>query len=105
MSFNGSALVAGVGGHLVGWTRASHFPKTARPFIDIYLKKSIILTMNGKQVIRILKDQGWEVLRVEGSHHRLGKGPLRTTVPVHAARDLGKGLIKAIERQTGVKLK
>jgi len=61
--------------------------------------------MNGREVIRILKQHGWEVLRVEGSHHRLGKGKRRTTVPVHASRDLGKGLIKAIERQTGVKLK
>lgn len=60
--------------------------------------------MNGKQVVKILKAQGWEVLRVEGSHYRLGKGALRTTVPVHASRDLGKGLIKAIEKQTGVKL-
>ena len=60
--------------------------------------------MNGKQVVRILKDHGWIVLRVEGSHHRLGYGKQRTTVPVHATRDLGIGLIKAIERQTGVKL-
>lgn len=61
--------------------------------------------MTGKEVIRILQDHGWEVLRVAGSHYRLGKAGLRTTVPVHGAQDLGRGLIAAIEKQTAVKLK
>lgn len=60
--------------------------------------------MNGKQVIDILKKNGWQILRISGSHHRMGKGHLRTTVPVHGKRDLGKGLLSAIEKQTGVKL-
>ncbi len=60
--------------------------------------------MNGKQVIKILQQNGWKILRVSGSHHRMGKEGLRTTVPVHGQRDLGKGLIAAIERQTGVKI-
>lgn len=61
--------------------------------------------MTGKDVIKILKQHGWAVLRVNGSHHRLGNDSLRTTVPVHGSQDLGKGLIAAIEKQTGVKLK
>ncbi len=60
--------------------------------------------MNGKQVIKRLKANGWQVLRVSGSHHRMGKGELRATVPVHGKRDLGPGLLAAIEKQTGVKL-
>lgn len=60
--------------------------------------------MNGKQIIKILQQNDWEVLRISGSHHRMGKGNLRTTVPVHGQRDIGKGLIAAIERQTGVKI-
>jgi predicted RNA binding protein YcfA (HicA-like mRNA interferase family) len=60
--------------------------------------------MNGKQVIRCLKENGWLVLRVSGSHYRLGKGEQRITVPVHGKRDIGPGLLSAIERQTGVKL-
>ncbi len=63
------------------------------------------ITMTGKEVIKILKEHGWEVLRISGSHHRMGKNGLRTTVPVHSNRDLGKGLLAEIERQTGVKLK
>lgn len=61
--------------------------------------------MTGKEIIKILEKHGWKVLRVAGSHHRMGKGNLRTTVPVHSNRDLGKGLLAAIEKQTGVKLK
>ena len=61
--------------------------------------------MNGKEVITKLKAHGWEVLRVNGSHHRMGKGEKRTTVPIHGSRDLGIGLLNAIEKQTGVKLK
>jgi predicted RNA binding protein YcfA (HicA-like mRNA interferase family) len=61
--------------------------------------------MTGKEVIKILAEHGWEVLRVNGSHHRMGKGGLRTTVPVHGKQDLGRGLVAAIEKQTGVKLK
>lgn len=61
--------------------------------------------MTGKEIIKILKKHGWELLRVNGSHHRMGKGSLRTTVPVHANRDIGKGLLSAIEKQTGVTLK
>ncbi len=59
--------------------------------------------MTGKEVIKILERHGWPVLRINGSHHRLGKGELRTTVPVHGKRDIGKGLLAAIAKQTGVK--
>jgi len=61
--------------------------------------------MNGKQLIEKLEQDDWKVLRASGSHYRMGKGPLRTTVPVHGKREIGKGLLSAIERQTGVKLK
>ncbi|HHS8316890.1 TPA: type II toxin-antitoxin system HicA family toxin [Legionella pneumophila] len=61
--------------------------------------------MNGKEIIKQLEKHGWEILRVNGSHHRMGKDNLRTTVPVHGNRDIGKGLLAEIERQTGVKLK
>ena len=60
--------------------------------------------MDGKTVIKLLKQNGWDILRISGSHYRLGKDNLRTTVPVHGKRDLGKGLLAEIERQTGVKL-
>jgi predicted RNA binding protein YcfA (HicA-like mRNA interferase family) len=61
--------------------------------------------MTGKQIIKLLEKEGRQILRVNGSHHRMGKAGRRTTVPVHGKRDLGAGLLKAIENQTGVTLK
>lgn len=53
----------------------------------------------------MLKTHGWSVDRVHGSHHILTKDGKAVPVPVHGARDLGAGLLAAIQRQTGVKLK
>jgi predicted RNA binding protein YcfA (HicA-like mRNA interferase family) len=61
--------------------------------------------MSGKEIVRILEKNGWKALRTKGSHVRMGKGVLRTTVPLHGSSDIGSGLLKAIEKQTGVKLK
>jgi predicted RNA binding protein YcfA (HicA-like mRNA interferase family) len=61
--------------------------------------------MNGKEVIARLKQAGWLIERVHGSHHILTKAGQAVPVPVHGTRDLGAGLLAAIQRQTGVKLK
>ncbi|MGA3115915.1 MAG: type II toxin-antitoxin system HicA family toxin [Syntrophobacteraceae bacterium] len=60
--------------------------------------------MNGKEILKILQREGWEVTRVKGSHHRMVKGALRTTVPVHGAQDVHPKTVKSIEKDTGVKL-
>ena len=54
--------------------------------------------MTGKNLIRLLKGLGCEELRQKGSHVSMKCGDCRTTVPVHAGEDLGKGLLRAIER-------
>ncbi len=61
--------------------------------------------MAGAEVPKRLKAEGWEVLQVRGSHHRMGRGTLRTTVSMHGRKDLKPGTLASIERQTGVKLK
>jgi predicted RNA binding protein YcfA (HicA-like mRNA interferase family) len=61
--------------------------------------------MNGKQVIAKLKAAGWRVDRINGSHHVMTKDGAAVPVPVHGTRDMGAGLLAAIARQTGVKLK
>jgi len=60
--------------------------------------------MNGKHVIKRLAEQGFQLVRVSGSHHILAKGGVRVTVPVHGTADLKTGTLKSIERQSGVKL-
>jgi predicted RNA binding protein YcfA (HicA-like mRNA interferase family) len=61
--------------------------------------------VNGKEVIELLKQHGWQIVRVRGSHHLLSDGVRTIPVPVHGKQDIGTGLLKAIEKQTGVKLK
>lgn len=61
--------------------------------------------MNGKQLIKKLESEGWQVKRVRGSHHIMEKEGRIVPVPVHGSTDIGKGLLSAIEKQTGVKLK
>jgi predicted RNA binding protein YcfA (HicA-like mRNA interferase family) len=61
--------------------------------------------MNGNEVIRRLKAEGWRQVRVRGSHHLMEKDGKVISVPVHGSKEIGKGLLAEIEGQTGVKLK
>ncbi|MBN22973.1 MAG: hypothetical protein CL678_16935 [Bdellovibrionaceae bacterium] len=60
--------------------------------------------MSGKRIIKILQKLGWRVKSQRGSHVKLVKGAKVTEVPIHGNKDLGRGLIRAIEKQTGEKL-
>jgi predicted RNA binding protein YcfA (HicA-like mRNA interferase family) len=62
------------------------------------------MPISGKKIVRILLSRGWSIQSQRGSHVKLMKEGKVTTVPVHGSRDLGIGLIRAIERQTGERL-
>ena len=60
--------------------------------------------MKGKEIVRKLEDYGWERRNINGSHLIMTKAGCRPTqIPCHG-KDIKKGLLKAIEKQTGVKL-
>jgi predicted RNA binding protein YcfA (HicA-like mRNA interferase family) len=57
-------------------------------------------TYKGRELIRLLERHGWEVVRVEGSHHILVK-PGREeviSVPVHGSKDIKAGMAHHILR-------
>lgn len=54
------------------------------------------MPISGKEMLKRYLESGWEVLRKNGSHVIVGKGNLRTTIPIHANKDLKKGLEKAL---------
>jgi len=55
--------------------------------------------VTGKDVIAVLVQVGFEVVRVKGSHHFLRHRDGRVTVvPVHAAETIGPGLLVKILR-------
>jgi predicted RNA binding protein YcfA (HicA-like mRNA interferase family) len=61
--------------------------------------------MNSRDIIRAIKKAGWEHVATKGSHwqFRHPTRPGRVTVP-HPKRDLPKGTLRSIERQSGVDL-
>jgi predicted RNA binding protein YcfA (HicA-like mRNA interferase family) len=55
--------------------------------------------LTGKELIRALKNCGFEVVRTQGSHRRLRHPDGRvTTVPVHSGETIGPGLLSQILR-------
>ncbi|NLM18283.1 MAG: type II toxin-antitoxin system HicA family toxin [Candidatus Riflebacteria bacterium] len=60
--------------------------------------------MKVREVIKKLEQNGWILRRIKGSHHIYSKNGVSVPVPFHGNKELGKGLLKAIEKQTGVKL-
>lgn len=64
----------------------------------------MITTMNSKQVIKQLEADGWQLVRVKGSHHQF-KHPAKpgwVTVK-HPDGDIPKGTLGSIKRQAGWK--
>lgn len=58
--------------------------------------------MKDKDLLKLLKQNGWAVVRINGSHHVLQKGEQTTVVPIHG-RDVPSGLLNKILKETGLK--
>lgn len=58
--------------------------------------------MKGKEVVWLLKKNGWHVERITGSHHVMKKGSLTEIIPVHNT-DIPKGLLNTILKRAGLK--
>lgn len=58
--------------------------------------------MKDKDLIRLLKKNGWTVARINGSHHVLQKENQTTVIPLHG-KDIPIGLLNQILKETGLK--
>lgn len=58
--------------------------------------------MKDKDLLKLLRQNGWEVVRIKGSHHVLQKDGKTTVIPIHG-KDVPAGLLNAILRETGLK--
>lgn len=65
------------------------------------------MTLNFKKVEKMLKKDGWRVVRVAGSHYQFRKeGCCSTvTVPCHSGKSISLNVIKSIEKQSGLSLR
>ena len=60
--------------------------------------------ISGKELCKILENDGWELKRINGSHHifsKAGKND-RISVPVHNNIPIKLGLLKAILKTSGI---
>ncbi|MFI3171402.1 MAG: type II toxin-antitoxin system HicA family toxin [Eubacteriales bacterium] len=58
--------------------------------------------MKGKELVKLLKKDGWELDRINGSHHVMKKDGRTEIIPVHN-KDIPIGLANAIMKRTGLK--
>ncbi len=59
--------------------------------------------LSGAEIVTLLQSFGFEVIKVEGSHHKLRRvvNEQRQTlhIPVHGSKPLGVGVLSAIYKQ------
>ena len=60
--------------------------------------------VSGKQFAKLLEKNGWELLRIQGSHHIYGKSgnEARISVPVHKNQNLKVGLLRHLLKLAGL---
>ncbi len=62
--------------------------------------------MDSREVIGRLKSAGWKLVRVKGSHHHFKHAEKSGIVTVpHPSKDIPKGTLASIERQSGVSMR
>jgi mRNA interferase HicA len=61
--------------------------------------------MKYSELFRILKKEGWNIIRKSGSHYILENSVKegRIIIPFHSSKEVKKGLLKDIIKKTGIK--
>ncbi len=58
--------------------------------------------MKDKDLLKLFLKNGWQLKRVHGSHHVVGKDGKIEVIPVHG-KDVCTGLLNAILKRNGLK--
>ena len=63
--------------------------------------------MNAIQVKKLLKNNGWVLARVKGSHHHFKHPSIRSlvTLPFHGSKDLTQNVLNSISKASGMSLR
>ena len=59
--------------------------------------------VSGKEFVKKLMKDGWELDRVRGSHHIMRKNGVSLSVPVHRNDDLKPGILNELNKKAGYK--
>ena len=57
--------------------------------------------MRDKDLLKLLQSNGWELVRINGSHHVMQKDGQTEVVPVHG-KDVPTGLLNKILKRAGL---
>ncbi len=70
--------------------------------LETHSKMCIYMRMerDSKKIVKRLKDEGFELISIAGSHHKFRKGTITVIVP-HPKKDLPTGTARAIAKQAG----
>jgi predicted RNA binding protein YcfA (HicA-like mRNA interferase family) len=58
--------------------------------------------MNSAELIRLLRANGFHVVSIRGSHHKLRNAEGLTVIVPHPKKELGRGIVAAIKKQAGI---
>lgn len=61
--------------------------------------------MTGKELMKFLMKNGWELDRISGSHHIMKKDGMLISIPIHSSKDLSAGLLNKLLKDAGIKEK
>ncbi len=61
-------------------------------------------SVSGKELCGVLERNGWQLMRIQGSHHIYGKpgSVVRLSVPVHGSQPLKTGLQRHLMRMADI---
>ncbi|MFI3155520.1 MAG: type II toxin-antitoxin system HicA family toxin [Methylococcaceae bacterium] len=61
-------------------------------------------SVSGKHFARILENRGWNLIRVNGSHHvyMQSENSVRISLPIHGNEDLKIGLLRHFMKIAGI---
>jgi len=59
--------------------------------------------VSGKEFVKKLMKDGWELDRVRGSHHIMRKNGVSLSVPVHKNDNLKPGILNELNKKAGYK--
>ena len=60
--------------------------------------------LSGREFARLVERHGWQLLRINGSHHIYGKAGsvVRLSIPIHGSRPLKTGLLRHLAKAAGI---
>jgi len=63
-----------------------------------------VKVVSGKRLCKVLEEQGWLLQRIHGAHHIYAQpgNPVILTVHVHGKRDLKRGTLRQLMRDSGL---